>query len=349
MSDDKKPVIMDDDFPVTETWKRAGEFAKKNRTAVPLDEARAWATATGDVGGPTDAMRPSPEAYDRLRRALAPMRSPEDVAREMVKVYEARHEVVLDGREDAVIVPCREHYEHPTARKLERILAQTIDRARADGAAAALATPQTRDLASVGHATTCGTCLTALAEEPHRPGCPEPGYIAERQRVAALVRAARRWAAVARRSGGTAEEQIAADLEVVEAVEALDTASAVVAQPRDLADHCRDGLERIARGDAAPREIVDEYLERPHVSDARDLAGRIRALVQEYAGRWADAEDEQRASLFDALVSLRHARDEILNGDGLTAIGWMRESAVDSTRKAADDLERIVCECEAQR
>jgi hypothetical protein len=74
-------------------------------------------------------------------------------------------------------------------------------------------------------------------------------------------------------------------------------------QPRDLAVY-RDALERIARGDASPRDIADEALERPCEPQPPDLAGRIRALVQEYAGRWADAVLKDDASCQSSLTEV---------------------------------------------
>jgi hypothetical protein len=93
--------------------------------------------------------------------------------------------------------------------------------------------------------TNCGTCAAALTEEAHRPDCPEPHAIAERGRVSALLRAVRRWATVARDTSGPADEQIAADIDLVEAVDALDAApTAVAAQPSDLAARVRSLVNR---------------------------------------------------------------------------------------------------------
>lgn len=189
------------------------------------------------------------------------------------------------------------------------LLARTVERGRADGAAEA----QSRDLADVGLATNCDTCAAALTEEPHRADCAEPRAILERERASALVRAVRRWADVARDISGPADVQIAADIDLAEAVEAFEAA-----QPRDL-------------------------------------AGRIRGLIQEYAGRWCDSFRHETSALREAMGLMRDVVQSGAHVDSATMLveqlraknDWPERRAV--FREVADELEAIVRDCEAQR
>lgn len=326
-----------------------------------------------------------------MRIEKATMRSAEEVAREMVKRIDwerCNRLVKLDDGNGYVHIELASDAE---IGDLEALLVRVIERTRAEGVAAErirmrdagvfvlepddakrfeemldappsptpalikLMRQQPRDLANVGRATTCGTCLTALSEEPHRPGCPEPGYTAERQRVAALVRAARRWAAEARKTGRPAEEQIAADLDLVEAVEALDGAAAAQQPTETIAQQearHRAAL-RCARAESHEASLYAE-LEQPC-----DLAARIRALVQEYAGLWADGArlPESRHLRVEACMHamrwLWHTLRR-METDGAfpeDRIAELRKHKGDdivakTMRKVADDLERIVRECE---
>jgi hypothetical protein len=149
-------------------------------------------------------------------------------------------------------------------------------------------------------------------------------------------------------------------------------------------DHYREGLCRIWQGEADPRSIAADYLgedpmpqsrdlvteETPTEQEARhrralraargeaheaaawadeqplDLAGRIRVLVQEYAGRWADADDgaaDER--LHDLMERLVQAAAFARRGASLALL-------IDDMRAAhpaaAAYLEAIVRECAAQ-
>jgi hypothetical protein len=181
----------------------------------------------------------------------------------------------------------------------------------------AMAETQPRDLASAPRATNCGTCAAALTEEGHRVGCDEPTAVAQRQRMAALLRVARRWHATASDEGHTAEDRIAADIELAEAVETLAWAQE---QPPDLAD-------------------------------------RIRALVQEYAGRESDAsivDDDDAYYIASTLtIELNDARCEFVKHGRIPQRWWDEMRAehsegpkwTDARRRCADELEAIVREC----
>jgi hypothetical protein len=90
------------------------------------------------------------------------------------------------------------------------------------------------------------------------------------------------------------------------------------------------------------------------VQQPRDLAGRIRALVQEHAGRWADAHhDDARSFAYqETLRWLRNAYcTEHRNPTDIVRI--LREHAygahADVYARAADELEAIVRECGGAR
>jgi hypothetical protein len=95
-----------------------------------------------------------------------------------------------------------------------------------------------------------------------------------------------------------------------------------------------------------------------HPTRPRDLAGRIRALVQEYAGRWADANDGESDEVLRSLVEhLVQAVSAARNGRPIALlIHAMRSTYARSSWAgrafdgAADELEAIVRECgEAHR
>lgn len=91
---------------------------------------------------------------------------------------------------------------------------------------------------------------------------------------------------------------------------------------------------------------VDELKRVYDASQPRDLAGRIRALVQEYAGRWADADDGAAdEQLHDLMERLVQAAAFARRGASLALL-------IDDMRAAhpaaADKLEAIVRECAAQ-
>lgn len=79
----------------------------------------------------------------------------------------------------------------------------------------------------------------------------------------------------------------------------------------------------------------------------RDLAGRIRALVQEYAGRWADAESpDVRDAIHDCMRWMRHALRDARAGRNAMGRLMMREDAIGQhagiLRQAADEIEAIM-------
>lgn len=153
------------------------------------------------------------------------------------------------------------------------------------------------------------------------------GGAAERERFNPLVRAAQRWAAEARKTVGPAEAQLAADLDLVEAVEAFDAASGAT-QPRDL-------------------------------------AGRIRALYMKYAARSIDSSaaalrdgnDEEAYAPSSVVVDVLCAAylDACAGIDLGFRIRRMRGGPTCSTEtraeldRAADELEAIVREAGEQR
>ena len=89
----------------------------------------------------------------------------------------------------------------------------------------------------------------------------------------------------------------------------------------------------------------------------RDLAGRIRALVQQKAGEWADEPDMERAKMrLDILrilrLTLAHAKSCGLVDHGYVedlrsrASSWRSYADVSANAtQAADELEAIVREC----
>lgn len=85
----------------------------------------------------------------------------------------------------------------------------------------------------------------------------------------------------------------------------------------------------------ARRESGDE---RP-----RDLAGRVRALVQEYAGRWADVEHiNERQAEFE-MRTIRGAYRRVVRGEGIDP-AWIAALRRGCQFGVADELEAIVRE-----
>lgn len=86
----------------------------------------------------------------------------------------------------------------------------------------------------------------------------------------------------------------------------------------------------------------------------RDLAGRIRALIQEYAGRWADAEPRsiERRAATGVMDDLCRALDDVRTGTGRPLTWWIEllrhpSGSMDPTIRAhrslaADELAAIV-------
>jgi hypothetical protein len=87
-----------------------------------------------------------------------------------------------------------------------------------------------------------------------------------------------------------------------------------------------------------------------------DLAGRIRALIQEYAGRWADAEPRsiERRAATGVMDDLCRALDDVRTGTGRPLTWWIElfrhpSGSMDPTIRAhrslaADELDAIVRE-----
>lgn len=78
----------------------------------------------------------------------------------------------------------------------------------------------------------------------------------------------------------------------------------------------------------------------------RDLAGRIRALIRQKAGEWADTGDD---GMLEAIRWLRGAREEA-ERTGALSDAWTRTATLGGerwkhVRQAADELDVIVREC----
>lgn len=119
-----------------------------------------------------------------------------------------------------------------------------------------------------------------------------------------------------------------------------------------------DGIETVrrnvvllitqARADGAAAALAGQQ--------PRDLAGRIRALIQEYAGRWADAEPRsiERRAATGVMDDLCRALDDVRTGTGRPLTWWIElfrhpSGSMDPTirahrSRAADELEAIVRE-----
>lgn len=87
-----------------------------------------------------------------------------------------------------------------------------------------------------------------------------------------------------------------------------------------VAHHVRRDL--VTQGDSEPHALrmlaeAIEMADGEAAAHPPDLAGRIRALVQEYAGRWADARSEARAdAIAEAMRTLWHVlREAEASGD----------------------------------
>ena len=92
-------------------------------------------------------------------------------------------------------------------------------------------------------------------------------------------------------------------------------------------------------------------------AQSRDLAGRIRALVQEYAGRWADTETADttvRSTLMDIMQVMRLALFDARSGViPARRVNYMREHMWIPGRtlveQAADELDAIARECAQEK
>ncbi|WP_438029118.1 hypothetical protein [Sorangium sp. So ce233] len=200
----------------------------------------------------TDTLRRVMALVESARVALAdgatapaaPPRSAEEVAWEIIS------RIVTDDEGWAISLPDTVRSDDVETVAVSA-LAEVITRAREEGAAAEReradrleverdeARAWVRRITAAERVLTCVYC--GQAYPPGTPGhgtdvltahvrvCekhPMRGVEAELERIAPLLRAARRWAATIRETGRAAEEQIAADLDLAEAVDALDTALA---------------------------------------------------------------------------------------------------------------------------
>jgi hypothetical protein len=92
----------------------------------------------------------------------------------------------------------------------------------------------------------------------------------------------------------------------------------------------------------APTEADIEALLSGAAQQPRDLAGRIRALVQEYAGRWADDDTTTSDDHAEAMTLLRAAYRGARKGrDASNAIAKLRQYGRAPYQRAADELEAI--------
>jgi hypothetical protein len=132
-------------------------------------------------------------------------------------------------------------------------------------------------------------------------------------------------------------------------------------QPRDLAE--TEGSTEWDTGDMSNvRALQARGIMPTDSAQPGDLAGRVRALVQEYAGRWADASrwarDTQTAdavqeeqALFDAMQLLVGIYENAANSAPIDASDVFAPRSHHNARRAAvwgraaDELEAIVREC----
>lgn len=87
----------------------------------------------------------------------------------------------------------------------------------------------------------------------------------------------------------------------------------------------------------------------------RDLARRVRALVQEYAGRWVDSFRHETSALRESMSLMRDVVQSGAHAESVTMLVDQLRTKDDFPerrlifRRAADDLERILREHEAQQ
>jgi hypothetical protein len=143
------------------------------------------------------------------------------------------------------------------------------------------------------------------------------------------------WHAIASAGGRLAISVRASEADAErDADEAISILSATIAQ---------------ARADGAAAALAGQQ--------PRDLAGRIRGLIQEYAGRWADAEPRsiERRAATGVMDDLCRALDDVRTGTGRPLTWWIElfrhpGGSMDPTIRAhrslaADELAAIVREC----
>ena len=103
-----------------------------------------------------------------------------------------------------------------------------------------------------------------------------------------------------------------------------------------------------------------EELKRLHADQPRDLAGRIRGLIQQKAGEWADSVAEDYATsdaLSEVMRWLFNAAYDVRTGEDVSkrvvamrrAAGAARKRTALVFAKTADEIESIVRECEEKR
>jgi hypothetical protein len=119
------------------------------------------------------------------------------------------------------------------------------------------------------------------------------------------------------------------------------------------------GLTVIADVPGEAEQIARAYLDAAALVGQQppDVAGRIRALIQEYAGRWADAEPRsiERRAATGVMDDLCRALDDARTGTGRPLTWWIElfrhpggsmDPMIRAHRSlAAAELEAIVREC----
>jgi hypothetical protein len=129
-------------------------------------------------------------------------------------------------------------------------------------------------------------------------------------------------------------------------------------QPRDLAERTwagrvrDDGSVVIYAGNVPVAALGAAELHKLAMAASnqpRDLAGRIRALIDLHVTRWLEADGDDATILMVAIDRLKKARDLIQQGRSVAAIvaelrrGWRAWAPI--VDRAADELEAIVREC----
>lgn len=297
------------------------------------------------------------------------LRPAEEIAREMVP--EPRYEGAdwrSCIRDEADYVPLEVQYDEPSAQQIvydaRALVARLIEQARADrraavradayAAAAALLQICDRlteegwmvfgedDRKTIESARLSIDVESCDLAEPEPIAAQQPGEtIAEQE--------ARHRAALRRpRADGAAAERAAQNDQVDVQIRDDWKATAI--------DHYREGLHRILNGEPNPQAMAACYLGEDAPSRPRDVAGRIRALVQEYAGRMVDDENAALGSAYEDVISLLR---ECIAGVRAGVPGTA-QACVDALRRefdlssaglgeplwrAADELEAIVREC----
>lgn len=122
-------------------------------------------------------------------------------------------------------------------------------------------------------------------------------------------------------------------------------AAALAAQQPDETPEEQEARHRAelrrAREESHDRATYDEP------PSPRDLAGRIRALVQEYAGRWLESTYVNERQTEFEMRTMRCAYHRVIRGESIDS-AWIAVLRRDCQFRVADDLERIVRDCEVR-